>query len=59
MHDFLWALGSLLEKVGDRMRVYIEPRDIWIGAFISDKGITYVCPLPCVVIAWKRKKART
>jgi hypothetical protein len=55
---FLRALGDWLDAVANRMRIYIEPRDIWVGVFVSAKGITYVCPVPCLVIAWKRK-ART
>jgi hypothetical protein len=31
------------------VQVYIEPRDLWIGVFLS-QGHVYVCPLPTVVI---------
>ncbi len=36
-----------------RLRLYIEPRDAWIGAYIAPQAI-YVCPLPFVVIRWQR-----
>jgi hypothetical protein len=39
-------------RVG-RLQVYLEPRDLWIGAYI-DPGAVYVCPLPCVVFRWTR-----
>jgi hypothetical protein len=37
------------------MRVYIEPRDWWVGYY---RGGThhYVCPLPCLVIRWARRR---
>lgn len=37
-----------------RVRVYIEPRDWWVGYYRGDTH-HYVCPLPCVVIRWKRR----
>jgi len=37
-----------------RLRVYLEPRDAWIGAYVAEKAV-YVCPLPFVVIRWERK----
>jgi hypothetical protein len=36
-----------------RLRIYLEPRDLWIGVYIADDHI-YVCPLPCLVIRWRR-----
>jgi hypothetical protein len=36
-----------------RLRIYIEPRDAWIGAYIAEKAI-YVCPVPFLVIRWDR-----
>ena len=30
-------------------QIYIEPRDWWVGLYISDVAL-YVCPLPCIVI---------
>jgi hypothetical protein len=31
------------------LKVYVEPRDWWIGYFRGDE-YHYVCPLPCVVV---------
>lgn len=39
----------LWQSPGRWWAVYIEPRDWWVGAFISDRAV-YVCPLPCLVI---------
>jgi hypothetical protein len=36
-----------------RLRIYLEPRDIWVGVYVG-KSALYVCPLPCVVIRWQR-----
>lgn len=36
-----------------RIRIYFEPRDAWIGAYIAENAI-YVCPLPFLVIRWTR-----
>jgi hypothetical protein len=33
--------------------IYLEPRDIWVGAFVSIHSV-YVCPLPCLVIKFDR-----
>ena len=38
-----------------RLRIYLEPRDAWIGAYVAPKAV-YVCPLPFVVIRWERGK---
>lgn len=38
-----------------RLAIYFEPRDIWVGVFVSRKGIAYVCLVPCLVIAWRFK----
>lgn len=35
------------------VRVYIEPRDWWVGYYRGDRH-HYVCPLTCVVIRWRR-----
>jgi hypothetical protein len=37
-----------------RLKVYVEPRDLWVGLYISNDAV-YVCPLPCVVIRWRRR----
>jgi hypothetical protein len=39
---------------GGVVNVYIEPRDWWIGYYRGD-GYHYVCPLPTVVIRWRRR----
>jgi hypothetical protein len=36
------------------VRVYIEPRDWWIGYYRGDTH-HYVCPLPTVVVRWPRR----
>lgn len=36
------------------MKVYIEPNDWWIGYYRGDTH-HYVCPLPTVVIRWRRR----
>lgn len=40
-----------------RLHLYIEPRDLWVGAFV-DSGVLYVCPLPCLVVRWTRTTAQ-
>lgn len=37
-----------------RLSVYIEPCDLWMGAYISPFAV-YVCPLPMLVIRWRRQ----
>lgn len=32
-----------------RARIYIEPRDIWVGVYVAEHAI-YICPVPMVVI---------
>ncbi len=39
---------------GKRLRVYIEPRDAWIGTYFAP-GYVYILLLPFVVIRWRRK----
>ena len=39
--------------MSSRLKVYIEPRDIWVGAYVAPHAI-YVCPLPFLVIRWER-----
>jgi hypothetical protein len=36
-----------------RLRIYIEPRDLWVGAYVAPHAV-YVCPLPTLVIRWSR-----
>lgn len=40
-----------------RVALYIEPRDVWVGCYISPDAV-YVCPVPCCVIRWTRKEAK-
>lgn len=40
-----------------RLRIYLEPRDMWIGAYFSEDAI-YVCVLPFLVARWERKRHR-
>jgi hypothetical protein len=37
-----------------RLAVYVEPRDAWVGAYVAPDAV-YVCPLPFVVLRWKRR----
>jgi len=37
-----------------RLRIYIEPRDAWIGVYVSEKAV-YVCPVPFLVIRFARR----
>lgn len=37
-----------------RLAIYFEPRDLWIGAYISYDAV-YVCPLPVLVLRWTRR----
>jgi hypothetical protein len=37
-----------------RLRIYVEPRDAWVGAYIAEHAV-FVCPLPFLVIRWRRK----
>mgnify|MGYP003396383010 CR=1 FL=1 len=38
------------------VRLYIEPRDIWVGVYVAPDAV-YVCLLPCVVIKIRRMSA--
>jgi hypothetical protein len=40
----------------ERLRVYIDWSDAWVGAYIGP-GAIYFCPLPFLVIRWKRRPA--
>lgn len=43
-------------RIGRRLAVYVEPRDIWIGVYVAPDRI-YVCPLPLLVFRWSRQGA--
>lgn len=45
---------SLVAEPEPRFKIYLEWRDIWIGAYIASDAV-YVCPLPCVVLRFRRK----
>jgi hypothetical protein len=50
--SFCWNCANPVPR--PRWRIYIEPRDAWVGAYIA-KDAVYVCPLPFVVIRrWRR-----
>jgi hypothetical protein len=36
-------------RLGRRVQLYIEPRDVWMGVYIAPDAV-YVCPLPLVVV---------
>lgn len=36
------------------MRLYIEPRDAWVGYYRGETN-HYVCVLPCIVFKWRRR----
>jgi len=36
-------------------KVYVEPRDWWVGYYRGDQH-HYVCFLPCVVLRWNRRQ---
>jgi hypothetical protein len=40
-----------------RLKVYFEPRDVWVGVYVGLLYV-YVCPLPFLVIRWKRRLDR-
>lgn len=49
-------IGAACEHVWDkrgRVEVYLEPRDVWIGVYVSPDAV-YVCPLPFLVIRISR-----
>lgn len=48
-----WWAGQWVGERVSRLRVYIEPRDVWIGVYVAPHAI-YVCPLPMLVFRWAR-----
>jgi hypothetical protein len=42
-------------RAWQRFRVYIEPRDAWVGVYNSPAAV-YVCPLPFVVIRYRKQR---
>jgi hypothetical protein len=39
------------------MKIYFDFHDWWIGYYSGDR-YHYICPLPTLVIRWKRKYCR-
>lgn len=35
--------------------VELDRNDLWIGVYISPMAV-YLCPLPCVVLKWRRRR---
>lgn len=42
---------------GDRVQLYIEPRDVWVGMYVAPHAV-FVCPLPFVVFRYTRRAGR-
>ncbi len=36
------------------MRIYFEPRDLWVGVYVGPDAV-YICPLPTLVIKLSRR----
>ncbi len=34
-----------------RIKIYFEPRDLWVGVYLARPHV-FICPLPCLVIRW-------
>lgn len=43
-------------RIGRRLKVYVEPRDIWVGVYLAPAHV-YVLPLPLLVFRWARRNA--
>lgn len=50
------ALERARRRRNGRLKIYIEPRDIWVGVYVAPKAV-YVCPLPLLVFRWRRSTA--
>jgi len=53
-------LGHAYEAICDphgRVEIYLDPRDLWIGAYVA-KSAVYVCLLPAVVIRVSRGRRK-
>lgn len=46
-------MTARLGGIGRRIDLLFEPRDLWVGMYVSTKAI-YVCPLPTLVIVINR-----
>jgi hypothetical protein len=52
-------IGQAVEGIADlrgRVEVYVEPRDLWVGAFVSEDAI-YICPIPMMVVRISRGRS--
>ena len=49
---FIIAVVFAMLWIGGELRVQLlwVWRDLWVGVFVSEKGVTYICLLPTVVI---------
>lgn len=41
--------------MGQAVKIYIDWNDWWVGLYRGPDHF-YLCPLPCLVIRWPRKK---
>lgn len=48
-----WGPTRLVMYLG-RVAVYFDARDWWVGYYRGDDD-HYVCPLPCLVVRWRRR----
>jgi hypothetical protein len=37
-----------------RLWVIFEPRDFWLGVFVSPRAV-FVCLVPCLAVKWERR----
>jgi hypothetical protein len=50
---FAQAFRRAEHRLDRRLRIYLEPRDIWVGVYVAPQAV-YVCPIPCLVFRWAR-----
>lgn len=53
-HRWLWVDIERRLHLGERVTVYLDLRDWWIGVYRGEHSV-FVCPLPTVVIRFQRK----
>jgi hypothetical protein len=46
-------LSTRLLKLG-RLSLVFEPRDIWVGLYVSRRAV-FVCLVPCLAVKWERR----
>ena len=49
-------LSTRLARAG-RLSLIFEPRDIWLGVFVSPRAV-FVCLVPCLALKWERRTRR-